>query len=85
MQSRNLCPVEHSDDFHIIDFIIYVVSEPIDHQLNIQNTPKSLISIHPLYFFYNPTMHCPVEHSDDFYIIAFISHMISVTLQPIDR
>lgn len=50
MKSWNLCPVEHSDDFHIINFIPYVISETlqtIDYQLNIQNTPKLLISFIP--------------------------------------
>lgn len=50
MQFRYLCPVEHSIDFHIIDFISCVISEtlqPIDHQLNNQNTPILFISFIP--------------------------------------
>lgn len=50
MQSWNLCPVENSDDFHTIDFILYVISETlqtIDHLLNIQNTPILFISFIP--------------------------------------
>lgn len=59
---------------------------PATHWQSFDHSDYGLVIdfIHPLYFLSPCNPLTPFKNSDDFYIIAFISQMISVILQPID-